>query len=87
MAEKETRSGATPEQQGATPEQQHEVQGTDPALSRQAHFSTYSPAPAPTDAEGNPINPPPGPFVHQELGNPTEAVVTPPEGAQAKPAK
>lgn len=46
----------------------HEVQGTDPGLSRQAQFSTYTEAPS--DREGE--NPPPGRTVHQELGTPTE---------------
>jgi len=48
-----------------TPEEAYE-------LSRQAHFSTYSEAPAPKDA----ANPPDGPSVLQELGKPTEGAVT-----------
>jgi hypothetical protein len=45
------------------------------ALSSQAHFSTYS---EDTDVDTSEMNPPPGKFVTQERGTPSEGPVTPP---------
>ena len=49
-------------------------QGVDPTLSRQAHFSTYTEAPA-LDADDPANNPEPGPRVEQTLGVGTEGPV------------
>jgi hypothetical protein len=60
----------------STPEEQPQK------LSRDATHSTYSPAPE----EGEPVNPPPGPSVIQELGLPSGAAPAPTstKGASSK---